>query len=73
MALSLARNIGLLRNQGSCSEFLSLASALSRSTLGQCKSSSSAPVPESDKNLYGEDRHGKYSPFQVNITDAYFL
>lgn len=69
MALSLARNIRLLRSQGSCPEFLSLASALSRGTLGQYKSSSTAPVPQGEKNLYGDDREGKYSPFQVNITD----
>jgi len=67
MALSLVRNIGLLRNQAPCSEFLSLASALSRSTLGQCKNSSTAPAPQGEKNLYGNDREGKYSPFQVDL------
>jgi len=65
MALSLARNIGMLR-QGSSTEFLSLASALSRSTFWQCKSSSTAPVPQGENNLYGSDREGKYSPFQID-------
>jgi len=65
MALSLARNIGMLR-QGSSTEFLSLASALSRGTFWQCKSSSTAPVPQGEKNLYGDDREHKYSPFQVD-------
>jgi len=67
MALSLAKNIGLLRNQGCSSEFLSFAAALSRGKLGLCRSSSSAPVPQEEgKNLYGAERAGKYSPFQID-------
>jgi len=66
MALSLARNIGLMRSQGFNSEFLSLASALSRSTIGQSKSSSTAPVPQHEKNLLGKEMEGKYSPFQID-------
>ena len=66
MALSLVKNIGLLRNQGVSSEFLSFAAALSRGSFGQCRSSSTAPVPqETGKNLLGPDMEGKYSPFQV--------
>ena len=66
MAFSLVKNIGLLRNQGVSSEFLSFAAALSRGSFGQCRSSSTAPVPqETGKNLLGSDMEGKYSPFQV--------
>ena len=66
MAFSLARNLGLLRQQGCSSDIISFAAALSRGNFGQGRSSSTAPVPqESEKNLYGVNRAGKYSPFEV--------
>jgi len=68
MAFSLVKNVGLLKNQGISSEFLSFAAALSKGTFGQCRSSSTAPVPqETGKNLLGSDVEGKYSPFQVDF------
>jgi len=67
MAFSLVKQIGILRNQGAQSELLSFAAALSKGRFGQCRSSSSAPVPqETENNLYGRDMKGKYSPFQVD-------
>ena len=66
MAFSLARNLGLLRQQGCSSDLLSFAAAISRGNFGQNRCSSTAPVPqESNKNLYGAERAGKYSPFEV--------
>ena len=66
MAFSLARNLSLLRQQGCSSDIISFAAALSRGNFGQGRSSSTAPVPqESEKNLYGVNRAGKYSPFEV--------
>ena len=68
MAFSLARNLGLLRQQGCSSDLLSFAAAISRGNFGQNRCSSTAPVPqESNKNLYGADTAGKYSPFQVRL------
>ena len=68
MAFSLVKNVGLLKNQGISSEFLSFAAALSKGSFGQCRSSSTAPVPqETGKNLLGSDMEGKYSPFQVSL------
>ena len=68
MAFSLVKNVGLLKNQGISSEFLSFAAALSRGSFGQCRRSSTAPVPqETGKNLLGSDVEGKYSPFQVSL------
>ena len=68
MAFSLVKNVGLLKNQGISSEFLSFAAALSKGSFGQCRSSSTAPVPqETGKNLLGSDVEGKYSPFQVSL------
>ena len=68
MAFSLARNLGLLRQQGCSSDLLSFAAAISRGHFGQNRCSSTAPVPqESNKNLYGADTAGKYSPFQVRL------
>jgi len=67
MALSLVKNIGILRNQGFSSEFLSFAAALSKGNIKQCRSSSTAPVPkETGNNLLGSDMEGKYSPFKVD-------
>jgi len=77
MAFSLAKNITLLRYQGCSSEILPFATALSRGKFGQCRSSSSAPVPQEEgKNLLTglefdrdnrtPDRAGKYSPFQID-------
>lgn len=67
MAFSLARNLGLLRQQGCSSDLLSFAAAISRGNFGQNRCSSTAPVPqESNKNLYGADTAGKYSPFQID-------
>ena len=68
MALSLVKNIGILRNQGFSSELLSFAAALSKGNIKQCRSSSTAPVPkETGNNLLGSDMEGKYSPFKVNF------
>ena len=74
MALSLVKNIGILRNQGFSSEFLSFAAALSKGNIKQCRSSSTAPVPkETGNNLLGSDMEGKYSPFKVKfyVTGVY--
>ena len=71
MAFSLARNLGLLRQQGCSSDLLSFAAAISRGNFGQNRCSSTAPVPqESNKNLYGADTAGKYSPFQVRCRNV---
>jgi len=67
MAFSLVKNIGILRSQGFSSELLSLAAALSKGHVKQCRSSSTAPVPqETGNNLLGSDMEGKYSPFKVD-------
>ena len=67
MAVSLAKSISLIKHQGCSSEILKLSASLIRGTyFGNCRTSSNAPVPQkSGENLYGEDREGKYSPFQV--------
>merc|ERR1712141_523499 len=68
MVFSLGKNIGILRSQGFSSEILSLAAALSKGNVKQCRSSSTAPVPqETGNNLLGSDMEGKYSPFKVNL------
>lgn len=66
MALSLA-TARLLR-RGCSSEILPFAAALSKggSFTPFHRKSSTAPAPQDQGNLFGVDREGKYSPFQID-------